>query len=374
MKRYLKFALIFIIASFFSFISTAQNDFDDVEGVPDEYSLVWADEFDADGAVDPDKWFHQTKLPSGDSWFNNELQHYTDRTDNAVVEDSILKIIAKKETYTDQGHTKNYTSARLNSKFAFTYGKVEVKAKLPTGVGTWPAIWMLGKNINEDGAYWETQGYGTTTWPDCGEIDIMEHWGSDQNYVQSATHTPSSYGATENHGGQTISTASTGFHVYSLEWTLDKLIFAVDGNTHYVYEPQVQNADTWPFDADQYLLLNIAIQPTIEESFTESAMEIDYVRVYQRDDLGINNMEPDKSLQVYANPVNDELKLIFDDIREGVTALVKIYNMSGQLVTAEESTTESNQITLNGLGALPKGVYSGTVNIQNNYYNFKMVK
>lgn len=345
-----------------------------VEGDPDEYSLIWADEFNTDGAIDPDKWFYQTKLPNGNSWFNNEVQHYTDRTDNAVVEDGILKIIAKKETYTDQGVTKDYTSARLNSKFAFTYGKVEVKAKLPSGVGTWPAIWMLGKNISEDGAYWETQGYGTTGWPDCGEIDIMEHWGSDQNYVQSATHTPSSYGATENHGGQTISTASTEFHVYSLEWMLDKLIFAVDGNTHYVYQPQVQNDDTWPFDADQYLLLNIAIQPSIEDGFTESAMEIDYVRVYQRDDLGVNNMEKDKGLQVYPNPVNDQLKLIFDDIPEGETALLKVYNMSGKLIKAKEVTTESSQITLNGLGSLPKGVYSGTVSIQNNYYSFKMVK
>lgn len=345
-----------------------------VEGDPDEYSLIWADEFNTNGAIDPDKWFHQTKLPNGNSWFNNEVQHYTDRTDNAVVEDGILKIIAKKETYTDQGVTKDYTSARLNSKFAFTYGKVEVKAKLPAGVGTWPAIWMLGKNISEDGAYWETQGYGTTGWPDCGEIDIMEHWGSDQNYVQSATHTPSSYGATENHGGQTISTASTEFHVYSLEWMLDKLIFAVDGNTHYVYQPQVQNADTWPFDADQYLLLNIAIQPSIEDGFTESAMEIDYVRVYQRDDLGINNIEHDKELRVYPNPVNDQLKLIFDDIPEGETALLKIHNLRGQLVKVKEVTTESSQITLNGLGSLPKGVYSGMVSIQNNYYSFKMVK
>lgn len=345
-----------------------------VEGDSDDYSLVWSDEFNTDGAIDPDKWFHQTKLPSGGSWYNNEIQHYTDRTDNAVVEDGILKIIAKKETYTDQAYTKNYTSARLNSKFAFTYGKIEVKAKLPTGVGTWPAIWMLGKNISEDGAYWETQGYGTTGWPDCGEIDIMEHWGSDQNFVQSATHTPSSYGATENHGGQTISTASTGFHVYSMEWKLDKLIFAVDGNTHYVYEPQVQDSDTWPFDADQYLLLNIAIQPSIEDSFTESAMEIDYVRVYQREDLGFNNVEAGKGLRVYPNPADDQLKLIFDDIREDETALVKIYNTSGHLVTAKEITTESNQITLNGLSPLPKGVYSGTVTIQNNYYSFKMVK
>ncbi|MDZ7778171.1 MAG: glycoside hydrolase family 16 protein [Bacteroidales bacterium] len=215
-----------------------------IEDDQDDYSLVWADEFDVDGAIDSEKWFHQTKLPSGGSWFNNEIQHYTDRTDNAVVEDGILKIIAKKETYSDQGYTKNYTSARLNSKFAFTYGKVEVKAKLPTGVGTWPAIWMLGKNINEDGAYWETQGYGTTTWPDSVRETLWSTAGSNQNFVQSATHTPSSYGATENLWRTNHPTASTEFHVYTIEWTLDKLIFSVDGNTHYIYEPQVQDSDT----------------------------------------------------------------------------------------------------------------------------------
>ncbi len=380
MKSYLKLPLIFMMVSLLAFASNAQNVYDDfeydgtIEEDQDEYSLVWADEFNTDGAIDANKWFHQTKLPNGTSWFNNEIQHYTDRTDNAVVEDGILKIIAKKETYTDQDVTKDYTSARLNSKFAFTYGKVEIKAKLPMGVGTWPAIWMLGTNINEDGAYWETQGYGTTGWPDCGEIDIMEHWGSDQNFVQSATHTPSSYGATENHGGQTIPTASTEFHVYSLEWTPDKLIFAVDGNTHYVYQPQEQNADTWPFDDYQYLLLNIALQQSIEDNFTESAMEIDYVRVYQRDDLSVSDLEQHNSPQVYPNPVQDQLRLIFDDLPEGETALLKIYNLGGQLVKAKEVSTESNQITLDELGSLPKGVYSGTVNIQNHLYSFKMIK
>ena len=103
-------------------------------------------------------------------------------------------IIAKKETFTDQNITKEYTSARLNAKFAFTYGRVEVRAKLPKGIGTWPAIWMLSKNINEDGGYWDTQGYGSENWPACGEIDIMEHWGKNQDYVQSALHTSASHG------------------------------------------------------------------------------------------------------------------------------------------------------------------------------------
>ena len=191
--------------------------------------------------------------------------------------------MAIKEPFTDQNVTKQYTSARLNSKYAFTYGRVEVRAKLPSGGGTWPAIWTLGKNISETGAYWQTQGFGTTSWPACGEIDIMEHWGDNQNYVQSAMHTPSSHGGTVNHGGQNISTASTAFHVYSMEWSEDEIIFAVDGVEHYRYDPANKNADTWPFDAPQYLLMNFAIESDIAASFSEAQMEVDYVRIYDID-------------------------------------------------------------------------------------------
>ena len=206
------------------------------------------------------------------------------RTQNSYVSNGTLKIVAKAETFTDQGYTKEYTSARLNSKYAFTYGKVEIRAKLPEGIGTWPALWMLGKNIDEPGAYWQTEGYGTTPWPACGEVDIMEHWGSNQNYIQSAIHTPSSYGGTINHGGQYISTVSSDFHIYTIEWYGEEMIFSVDGNIHYIYNPIDFNLDTWPFDSELYLLLNIAIQPSISSSFTESSMEIDYVRVYEYQD------------------------------------------------------------------------------------------
>ena len=248
-----------IVEGVFCFGSCDENCFGDSI----EYTLIWNDEFDGSGAIDPSKWFHQTQLPNGNSWFNNELQHYTNRLDNSYVSDGTLKIVAKKETYTDQGQTKEYTSARLNSKYAFTYGKVEIKAKLPEGVGTWPAIWMLGQNISEPGAYWQTQGYGTTSWPHCGEIDIMEHWGANQNYVQSALHTPSSYGGTINHGGQYISNATTQFNVYTLEWTSEQMIFSVNGYVHYTYNPDIQNSETWPFDSPQYLLMNIAIEPSL---------------------------------------------------------------------------------------------------------------
>jgi len=271
--------------------------------------LVWSDEFETDGPINAEKWHHQTILPNGSSWFNGEIQHYTDRTENSFVENGIMRIVAKNETFTDQGVTKNYTSARLNSKFAFTYGRVEVKAKLPTGVGTWPAIWMLGKNITELGTYWDLEGYGTTPWPACGEIDIMEHWGNNQNYISSAMHTPSSFGGTVNHGGQVIPTASTDYHVYTLDWYEDRMVFSVDDVVHYVYQPEVQNADTWPFTEDQFILLNIAIEPSISPNFTESSMDIEYVRVYQ-EDTNLTTASPlQEEIIISPNPFSSQLEL-----------------------------------------------------------------
>lgn len=233
-------------------------------------------------ALDATKWFHQTQLPSGGGWHNQELQHYTNRLENSFTSNGTLKIVAIKEPFEDQGYTKQYTSARLNSKYAFTYGRVEVRAKLPSGAGTWPAIWTLGKNINESGAYWQTQGFGAEAWPACGEIDIMEHWGDDQNMVKSAMHTPSSSGGTINTAGQYIATASSAFHVYSMDWSPAEIVFAVDGTVHYRYDPAVKDDSTWPFNEPQYLLMNFAIEEDMDpNSFTQAQMEVDYVRVYE---------------------------------------------------------------------------------------------
>ena len=235
---------------------------------------------DTPSPVDESKWFHQTVLPNGNSWHNQEQQHYTNRIDNAYVSDGLLKIKAKKESFKDQGVVKQYTSARLNSKFAFTYGRVEVRAKLPKGHGTWPAIWMLSKNISEAGAYFETQGFGNQPWPDCGEIDILEHWGKKQNHAQSAVHTRSSFGNTINLGGQRVPTISSEFHIYTLDWTAEKLVFSVDGKQHYTYNPTIKNQATWPFDTPQYVLLNFAIEKVIDADFTQATFDIDYVRIY----------------------------------------------------------------------------------------------
>jgi beta-glucanase (GH16 family) len=336
-------------------------------------NLIWSDEFDYSGAVDNTKWFHQTKLPANGSWYNGEVQHYTNRIHNSIVENGNLKITARKETFNNQGFTKNFTSARLNSKFAFTYGKVEVRAKLPTGVGTWPAIWTLGKNITEDGAYWQTQGFGTTPWPACGEIDIMEHWGNNQNYVQSALHTPSSYGGTINHGGQSIPTVSSEFHIYTLVWTPEKMTFSVDGRVHYIYNPVIKDDTTWPFDKEQYLLLNVAIQPSISPTFTQSSLEVDYVRVYQESPTSSIETLPVNTISYYPNPVDDELNIELEDVSDRLVS-VKIYSAVGQVVNSDTYPILNNTISLKGLSQLQKGMYIVTYELNQKTQSFKMIK
>ncbi len=269
---------------FFSLLLFYQFGFSQVDVIYN--NLVWSDEFNTNGAIDPNKWFHQTQLPSGGSWFNNEVQHYTDLLSNSFVDNGNLNIVAKKEPFTDQGVTKQYTSARLNSKFAFTYGRVDIRAKAPNASGTWPALWLLGKNVNEDGGFFDSN-FGTTSWPACGEIDIMEHGifpGQPINYIGAAIHTPSSFGNTLNKGGIQATDISQNYHIYSMNWSPNQITFLLDGVVFYTYNPAVKNASTWPFNADQYLLLNIAMggfAGTIPTSFVQSSMVIDYVRVYQ---------------------------------------------------------------------------------------------
>lgn len=268
----------------FSFLLISQFCFSQVDVIYND--LVWSDEFNTNGAVNSTNWFHQTQLPAGGSWFNNEVQHYTNQLTNSFVNGGFLNIVAKKEPYTDQGITKQYTSARLNSKFAFKYGRVDVRAKLPIDSGTWPAIWMLGRNVNEDGAYFDAT-YGTVDWPACGEIDIMEHGITPSqpiNYIQSALHTPSSFGNTTNIGGAIASNLATDFHIYSMNWSPNQISFLLDGVVFYTYNPAVKNASNWPFNSEQYILLNIAmggVAGNINSNYTQSSMVVDYVRVYQ---------------------------------------------------------------------------------------------
>lgn len=250
----------------------------------DEFpTVVWADEFDYEGALDSDKWHHQVIPILGDSWANSEVQHYTDRTDNSFVSEGTLKIVALKEDYTYQGTTKSYTSARLNSKFAFQYGRIEVRAKLPVEAGTWPAIWTLGANIDEVGNYFDDQ-YGSVGWPRCGEIDILEQRGADKANTIAYFHWfDTGSNGYQNAGNNFFSlpTATTDFHVYSLRWNEQSLrVFADDV---LVYE--LENTESRPYDDPHYLLLNIAMGGTLGGSipgdFNRATMEVDYVRIYQ---------------------------------------------------------------------------------------------
>lgn len=343
------------------------------ETISDFNKLVWADEFDGTGAIDATKWFHQTKLPNGTSWYNSEIQHYTNRVDNSFVDSGYLHIVAKKETFTDQGVTKQYTSARLNSKFAFTYGKVVIRAKLPFGPGTWPAMWTMGKNVKENGAYWYTKGYGTVGWPACGEIDIMEHWGTQQNYVSSAMHTPSSSGNTINKGGRTIPGVSTGFHIYAMEWTPEKIVFSVDGIVHYTYKPAVKDDKTWPFNKDQYFILNVAVLSSISTNFTESPMIMDYIRVYQDSTVTHSGSVNSGKTGYFPNPFNDELNIHLGETPQKAVDL-RVYDISSRLVKAYNFDDNHEKITLNNLGNLPAGTYFFHYNLNNKPYSFKALK
>lgn len=232
--------------------------------ITDYTNLVWSDEFNVDGAPNSANWGYD--LGAG-GWGNAESQYYTNSASNAVVQGGNLKITAKAESFSGS----NYTSARLKSenKFEFAYGKVEVRAKLPSGGGTWPAIWMLGEN------------YATNTWPACGEIDIMEHKGNVPNVIHATLHYPGNSGGNGRTNTTTITGASTQFHVYKTIWSPTSIKFYVDD----VLFHSIANNNSLPFNSNFFIILNVAMGGTfggaIDPAFTQSSMEVDYVRVYQ---------------------------------------------------------------------------------------------
>lgn len=224
-------------------------------------NLVWEDDFNTDGAPDTTKWTYD--LGAG-GWGNGEAQTYTNSLDNAKVENGSLIITAKADG-------SGYTSARLKSQdlYEFTYGRVEVRAKLPAFKGTWPAIWMLGANFPDVG------------WPASGEIDIMEQKGQDKNTILSTLHYPGNSAGDGPSQSTTLSTSTTEFHNYTVEWTDSKIEFFIDDVSYHVFN----NTSTLPFNADFFLILNVAMGGTlggdIDAGFTQDTMEIDYVKVYQ---------------------------------------------------------------------------------------------
>lgn len=227
--------------------------------------LVFFDEFNTAGAPDASKWGYDLGNGSG-GWGNNELQYYTNRTENVTISNGTLKITAKKENFSGFG----YTSARMLTKNKFTtkYGKIEARIKLPAGVGTWPAFWMLGYNIDAVG------------WPACGEIDIMEHKGSDQNRVYGTLHHPGHSGGNGDGATTIVSNSTTDFNIYAVEWTASLIKFSVNGNVFYSFN----NNSSLPFNQNFFIILNVAMGGTfggpVDPAFNSATMEIDYVRVY----------------------------------------------------------------------------------------------
>tara|TARA_B100000787_G_scaffold164621_1_gene147523 strand:+ start:18725 stop:20341 length:1617 start_codon:yes stop_codon:yes gene_type:complete len=345
------------------------SDNDNTDDNPVFNNLVWSDEFNGTGTIDANKWFQQTRpIINGQSWANGEIQHYTDRNTNSFMVNGALKILAKKETYTNEGVTKQYTSARLNSKFAFTYGKVEIRAKMPFGVGTFPALWMLGQNITETGGYWAAT-HGTVGWPDCGEVDIIEHWGDNQNFMQSALHNRSSYGGTINKGGRMINNASSEFHIYTLDWNSNKMTFSINGIIHYIYNPENKNIQNWPYDAPQYLLFNVAILPNITSSFTESAMEIDYVRVYQEATASISEINNLLNVKLFPNPLNNKLNIRFSSDLGKITGT--IYSLTGQKIQVFIQNSLEKTIEISNLS---DGIYFLKLETEKGTSTHKIIK
>lgn len=240
-----------------------------------ESTPVWADEFEVDGLPDSKKWSYDV---GGSGWGNNELEYYTkDNLKNARIEKGNLIIEAIKEHF----ENRNYTSARLitKGKGDFLYGRFEIKAKLPKGLGTWPAIWTLATE----------QTYGSDYWPDNGEIDIMEHVGYDPNVIHASIHTKAYYFKinTQKTAVVTIPTAMTEFHIYRIDWTPKKIEAFIDGNSYLTFENEGIGWTKWPFDKKQHLLLNLAVggdwggQKGVDDTIFPQRMEVDYVRIYK---------------------------------------------------------------------------------------------
>ena len=242
--------------------------------LPSGYTLVWSDEFSSDGLPDPSRWTHDTGMNKA-GWHNRELQYYSAaRAENAEQRGGRLVIQARQESMSqapDWGGQR-YTSSRLLTKglAEWTYGFFEIRAKLPCGKGSWPAIWMLNSALD---------------WPKGGELDIMEHIGREPGRIFSTVHTAAAHGAGK--GGATlVPDACVAFHDYQMHWTPQMLRFGIDGKVHFVYPNPGTGPDQWPFDTPQFLILNIAVGGdlggAVDDTLFPLRMEIDHVRVYQQ--------------------------------------------------------------------------------------------
>lgn len=268
---FLMIALLFVMQAGFSQVQKKEHI-----TTPKGYKLVWADEFNYRGLPDAKRWGYDT-MENKSGWGNHELQYYTfANPKNAWVENGSLSITAIKEAFKGC----KYTSARLvtKNKGDWKYGRFEIKAKLPKGVGMWPAIWMLSTDLK----------YGS--WPASGEIDIMENVGHKPDTVYGSIHTKAYYFRinTQKTKAVYLPDCSDAFHVYALEWDAEKISLFVDDEKYLTFANEKKTFAEWPFDQRLHLLLNIAVggdwggQKGIDDSIFPQKMLVDYVRVYQK--------------------------------------------------------------------------------------------
>jgi len=272
-------AKIILISSFLLvsvFVITSCNP-DETQTVATFNNLVMSDEFDTEGAVNSAIWSYDIGTgPNGDGWGNNELQYYTDRTENITVQNGILLITAKKENF----NGSSYTSAKLltKGKFEQTHGRFEARMRLPYGKGIWPAFWLLGDDSN-----------GTEIWPQIGEIDIMEYVGDEPTTIFGTVHGPGYAGVKSISKSYELTNDrfDTGFHVFGIEWGPKYINYYVDDVLYNQITPEDVPGE-WVFDKGPfYIILNLAVggnlpgSPNAETVFPQTLL-VDYVRVYTK--------------------------------------------------------------------------------------------
>jgi len=261
------------------------------DAADDDWQLVWHDEFDTDGAIDDTKWSHEEWAPGR---VNNEWQRYTNRTENSRVENGKLIIEARKDLDQVTDGTE-YSSARIHTrgKSDFLYGRIEVNAKLPNGVGTWPAIWMMPSNFYKYATTCtEATGWvdGCDAWPNSGEIDMMEHVGYDTGKVHATVHNLAGYWVNGQQRQATVYQPSVDdeFHTYTIEWTPERIDMFIDETLYYSYINQNSGFEQWPYDHEFHLILNLVVGGDwggiagVEPNIWPQRMEVDYVRMYQK--------------------------------------------------------------------------------------------
>jgi hypothetical protein len=232
------------------------------------WRLVWSDEFNGTG-LDTSKWSYEVHGPG---WVNHELEYYTARPDNVRVENGHLVVEGRHDFYSGS----EYSSGRINTAghASWTYGRMEASIQLSGGWGTWPAFWMMPDDFSRG-------------WPACGEIDIMEEVGFDQNSIHGTTHSQK-YNSTSTSGSTSNAGVTTGYHLYAAEWYPDRIDFFVDGQKYFTSTNDNTGDDAWPFHKNFYLILNLAIggdwggQQGVDPNIWPRQMLVDYVRVYQK--------------------------------------------------------------------------------------------